>query len=452
LRRALLVLGAVSLLGAAAACCVRPFWHNWFAGEPPDSLFGPLDTAGAANDLLFALVTTAGSSGLGWWLLAPSRRGRGWVQSAALVLVAIDLAAANGWTVVGAPAGYWRDKPLLAELLDDEEVRSGDGQPYRVFRRGIWMPEAFARSSSAGRLGEAVRWDHDTLWPKYNLSAGISLAEVNGTMTLDDYRVFLRETRRRREGAAPDPGSLGAVNTKYLILRGDETFPGAEPLGRDRIRSARIDDVSLWKNPEVLPRAWIVHQVETLPAIDGRDPDQIRERTEEIFWPRGSRRNLRVEAVVERGQERENGSRDASGAPWGLSNIASFDSEAASSDLSQERCRVVHYDSLRVEIAAELSEPGLVVLADQFYPGWQLEVRTAGEASRRVPILRTNRVMRGAWLPAGRHRLVYRYRPSGFFWGLIVSLSGWIGLGAVGGWPVVRRRMRPHRQEIPALR
>jgi uncharacterized membrane protein YfhO len=94
-------------------------------------------------------------------------------------------------------------------------------------------------------------------------------------------------------------------------------------------------------------------------------------------------------------------------------------------------CRVVHYDPLRVEIEAELTEPGLVVLADQFYPGWQLDVQTAGQRTRRVPIVRAGGVLRGAWLEAGRHRLVYRYRPASFLWGAALSVIGWLVLGVL---------------------
>ena len=50
-----------------------------------------------------------------------------------------------------------------------------------------------------------------------------------------------------------------------------------------------------------------------------------------------------------------------------------------------------------------------VVLADAFYPGWALTVD-----DRPAEILRTNRMMRGAALEAGRHRLVYEYRPRSF--------------------------------------
>ena len=69
-----------------------------------------------------------------------------------------------------------------------------------------------------------------------------------------------------------------------------------------------------------------------------------------------------------------------------------------------------------MEIAARLARPGLVVLADQFYPGWQAEVEGDGGPPRPVPILQTNRVMRGLWLPAGSHRLTFRYRPWSFAW------------------------------------
>ena len=62
-------------------------------------------------------------------------------------------------------------------------------------------------------------------------------------------------------------------------------------------------------------------------------------------------------------------------------------------------------DPRRVELAAVLRSPGLVVLADVFYPGWTLTVD-----GRPAEVLRTNRAMRGVALTAGTHRLVYRYR------------------------------------------
>jgi uncharacterized membrane protein YfhO len=90
---------------------------------------------------------------------------------------------------------------------------------------------------------------------------------------------------------------------------------------------------------------------------------------------------------------------------------------------------VVDVNPQRVEVDAELSRPGLVVLGDQYDPGWQVEVRTAGHGSRPATILRTDRVLRGVWLPAGRHHLVYAYRPTLFYLGAALSLLAWLALG-----------------------
>lgn len=99
---------------------------------------------------------------------------------------------------------------------------------------------------------------------------------------------------------------------------------------------------------------------------------------------------------------------------------------------ADEHCRIIRYEPTEVEITARLTRPGLVILRDQFYPGWHLEVETAGEGRREVPILLVDRVMRGASLPAGEHRLIYRYRPASVFWGAVVSGLGWLGLVVVG--------------------
>ena len=104
-----------------------------------------------------------------------------------------------------------------------------------------------------------------------------------------------------------------------------------------------------------------------------------------------------------------------------------------------ESCRIVDYGPLHAELAAELIEPGMVVLAEQFYPGWRAEVRAEGQASRPVEIERTREVMRGVWLPAGRYRLVYRYRPVDVILGAALSGAAWLAVAACGIAVVVRR-------------
>ena len=143
-----------------------------------------------------------------------------------------------------------------------------------------------------------------------------------------------------------------------------------------------------------------------------------------MLFPAGEPRDWRQVAVVETDESiaLERLPRDASAA---------------------ESCTIVHADPLRVEIVAQLAADGLVVLADLYYPGWELTVETDGHAHR-APILRTNRVMRGAMLPAGRHRLVYRYRPRSVLYGGAMSGLSAMLLAAAAIYACLRRRATRH--------
>ncbi len=90
-------------------------------------------------------------------------------------------------------------------------------------------------------------------------------------------------------------------------------------------------------------------------------------------------------------------------------------------------------------VVAELtaSYPGLLVLADLDYPGWVAE-----EGGRALPILKADGFFRAVALPAGAHRVVFRYRPMAFYGGagvsalaLLVTLALWHA-----GEPVRTRR------------
>ena len=77
----------------------------------------------------------------------------------------------------------------------------------------------------------------------------------------------------------------------------------------------------------------------------------------------------------------------------------------------------------RAELEASLESPGLVILADVYYPGWELTIdgNPAG-------IHAVNRLMRGAAVTAGKHRLSYYYAPRSFLIGRVASMIALGGL------------------------
>jgi Bacterial membrane protein YfhO len=93
------------------------------------------------------------------------------------------------------------------------------------------------------------------------------------------------------------------------------------------------------------------------------------------------------------------------------------------------RAVIVRDDAERVDIRANLSRGGLVVLADAFDDGWQVKVD-----GKRVEQLRVDGVLRGVVVPAGARLVSWRYRTPGL--GTGVALSG-IGLAAIIGWAVL---------------
>ena len=95
--------------------------------------------------------------------------------------------------------------------------------------------------------------------------------------------------------------------------------------------------------------------------------------------------------------------------------------------------RVVARTADTVEVEAELPGPGVLVLVEAFDPGWRVAVD--GRADR---LLRANALFRAVRLDAGRHRVLFAYRPSSATLGLGLAAAG--ALAAAGLCVIGRRR------------
>jgi hypothetical protein len=80
--------------------------------------------------------------------------------------------------------------------------------------------------------------------------------------------------------------------------------------------------------------------------------------------------------------------------------------------------RIARYENARVTIRASLDAPGILVLADSFYPGWNAYVDGKSEG-----ILRANLFFRAVPLPGGEHTVEFRYEPKSFKIGVVISVT-----------------------------
>jgi hypothetical protein len=456
LARVLQILGLVSAAAAFVVWCLSPgMFGNRFRG---DVAWGPFDAAGAYRDVLFALVQTAGVALAALWLLhkawKESAKAGQW-QTAAVLLCAGELAAANAWLVVTAPAAIWRSEPPVVAAI--ERARMDDAPkfaelPPRVLRGGVrgilatWRPAEFATTSSPERLAEMAAWEHDSLFPKYHLPSGISLVESYGSIKLMDYEslIFVAKqqgTAQPNNSVLPHAVALRLTGTEFLFLPSDQqpkfaelltsygsphlpssgTFPRSESPTTENATAV----ASLWKMQRTLPRAWIVHNVEALPPL----PFPLRvsavdERTKAVLFPSNKARDFAHSAVVETEQPLDE---------WAASSAGDTAVE------NKESCRITHYDPQRIVIETHLARPGLLVLSEAWFPGWKAIVTAEGK-SRETPIYRTDRVLRGVWLSAGKQTVEFRFQPASYVRGAVISVMSWLIFGLVGLAFVAKRK------------
>jgi uncharacterized membrane protein YfhO len=80
---------------------------------------------------------------------------------------------------------------------------------------------------------------------------------------------------------------------------------------------------------------------------------------------------------------------------------------------------IVVDDERTVELEASLDAPGVVVLADTYYPGWHATVD-----GQPASIVAVNHLFRGVPAPKGTHRVRFEYRATRIWWGAAVSAAG----------------------------
>ena len=96
---------------------------------------------------------------------------------------------------------------------------------------------------------------------------------------------------------------------------------------------------------------------------------------------------------------------------------------------------IVSYGTENLEFAVHAERPGILVVSDAYYPGWNAYVD--GNAT---PIFPADYAFRGVFLEPGDHRVTMAYEPESVRNGIIISLIAALALGI--GVILFRRRYR----------
>jgi hypothetical protein len=194
---------------------------------------------------------------------------------------------------------------------------------------------------------------------------------------------------------------VGLLGGRYVIA--DPDVPAADELGLRTVYRGR--DATIFENELVVPRAFVARWID----VASSDAAELGLVAEATFDPRSH-------AIVRRDELGD------AAAPAGGSGTA----------------RVVAETNTSVTIHATLARRGLVVLDDQWMPGWSVRVD-----GRPAPVLQTDVVLRGVIVPPGTHEVEWSYRVPGLRLGAALSgLALLVLLGCAGVLGLRARRMR----------
>jgi hypothetical protein len=377
-------------------------------------LFGPFQAAASWRQLVFSLLSGAliGGALVGILRTRCSVRRGTWV----VLISLLELVLAQAWMIQTGhiPASFSTVNKARQERL----YRSDEGPGY---------PGGWTLQSSPGRLRDLQRWEFATLRPKYHLLTGWGSLLSRSALQNADYAAVLDVLKRI--SATPDKADTSAQSavlnlfgaSLLIVATEDRSVVGAiENDSHAEEAEHRTDRPVLhrYRNPAAFPRAWIVHNWQRFDP-PGPSASELRTHTAEVLFPQGPPRDFSVNAVVE-GVE---------------GDVPPPPPNSSGANSAGEACRIVRCRPELVELETTLLRPGLIVLADQYSSDWKVYVAggRVGGFERR-PLLRTNRVLRGIHLEAGKYTVQFRFEPRAAHLGVLTMSVAWalLVLFAVG--------------------
>jgi hypothetical protein len=308
-----------------------------------------------------------------WWLatwaiIAGLRAGWWSGMTTALLLIVLlflDLSSAGAYTdisPVDPTLGF--DHPAIVDFLH------ADADRFRIDTRtdiqDVWQPDSAAL---------------------YNLE---DVGGIVNPLALRQWQAQWDATEGRATRA------YDMLNVKYVIVR-DGT---ALPAGKFELAFDAEGELSVYRNHDFMPRAWVVHEARLASDVE----NALAQLQAPDFDP------LTTVLLLDNDEVQ-------SATPFGplADPLAAGSSQATISDGT----------SSALTIGVDAAAPGYLVLSELWYPGWQATVHGAEQTTQQA-VLHANGSLRAIPVPAGRSTIELHFRPSGWRWG-----RAWAGLGLI---------------------
>jgi hypothetical protein len=335
-----------------------------------------------------------------WWLatwLAVTGLRAGWwsgLSTAALLIALLyfDLAAAGAYTDISPldpTTGF--DHPAIIEFLRAD--LADNGGPFRIDTRteiqDLWQPDTAAL---------------------YGLE---DVGGIANPLSLRQWQAQWEATGGRASR------TYDMLNVKYVIVRDGTPLPE----GKFELALDAEGDLSLYRNRDFVPRAWVVHEARLASDI----ANALAQVQAPDFDPLTT-------AIILDNEELQGA------APFGP---LAASSSAAAGQAATSTATVIAASNSSLTVAVDAAAPGLLVLSEIWYPGWEAVVHGT-ERTTDQAVIHANGSLRAVPVPAGRSTVELYFRPAGWRWGQ--ALAG-LGLIAIALLIISAQRLR-RRQRL----
>ena len=414
----------------------------------PESVVQEVNVGQVWWDLFYSFLQLLTVSSIAWFLFVRKLEileQKAWYRALAiLLLVAVDLTVANGWSVRSAPIASWQNEPLLKKLADElpqrpefaqmptrlhvmEFIPSPQGDQHEHHRMAIINNKLFSMLNLPWKIQKIVN-PTATMKDARRAVYFDSLPFPGENITVQPRRAYdlwgsqafvvgnWPENSELAQGQGNDLSNVG-LQRKWDDVAFDPSNPIATvmprgeylPLALDSAELVGIGPFEARVNTDVVPPVRILRNVEMRPQISRQDRKDWMPIMTSVVFPVEKFRDLRKVAIVE----------DPEIPVDTPAEIRSL----SPNEKTEDSISVQEYDYDRMVVQADLGAPGLLVVAETFDEDWTVDVQTDDNPAVAGQVLRTNFAMRGVLLDKGSHRLEFRYQPNAFWRGCWISIA-----------------------------
>jgi len=349
----------------------------------------------------------------------------GFLSFTGLLLVMDLLGTSMRFPPLSAPAGFYLDKPILVQMLEHQVGEKGisSARLLSLYYDPLAAPASTFTGAPQERTLKYYRYCRDLLVCNSNIDYHVQQAYgYEGALSAKYRHLVLslindvrNATESDKSGKTPKviKDSIYDEGMRRYICASGLQFVACQ-LRRDGIKQPDLNlndfeiveendpkNIRLYKVKRSKPR---VELAENWTWVDTTEQAYRILQVEEA-----EKNGLAMMPLIERRKEESKNH---------VFSLAQKDAPETAT------CEILTDKPEHITISVNTPRPGMLILRDQFYPGWKALIDSVS-----VPIYRANGFTRAVYVPAGAHAVEFNFKPDSLKYGMRIALVALCLLG-----------------------